>query len=164
MATNIASYEDLIALLQADGVLHESHAETRSVNIPTGRGALRGVLVLRWQPDRGVATLIQSLPMTVPPDRVAAFEAGITRLNHALLLPGFGLSPSVNVPYYRLLLPLFPDQPPRAEHLRTLFRVTVKTAADYLPALRRVALEGGNPETIVEDASVDIAMGEGQSQ
>lgn len=158
MSTNIASYEDLVALLQADGVLHEAQPDSRSVTIPTGRGELRGVLVLRWQPDRGVATFIQSLPLTVPSDRVAAFEAGLTRLNHALLLPGFGLSPAVNVPYYRLLLPLFPDRPPSAEHLRALFRVTVKTAADYLPALRRVAIEGGNPETIVEDASVDVAM------
>lgn len=161
MSKNIARYEDLIGLLQADGVLHEPHPETASVNIPTGRGTLRGVLVLRWQPDRGVASFIQSLPLTVPQDRVPAFEAALTRLNHALLLPGFGLSPGVNVPYYRLLLPLFPDRPPTGEHLRTLFRVTVKTAADYLPALRRVAVEGANPETIVEDAAVDQALGEG---
>ena len=159
MSRFIARYDDLLALRREDDVLHEARPETASVDVPTGRGALRGVLVLRWQPERGAATFIQSLPLTVPSDRVAAFQDAITRLNHALLLPGFGLAPGVNVPYYRLILPLFPDRPPTAEHLRLLFRATVKTAADALPALQRVALEGAGPETVVEDMRVEAAMG-----
>ena len=139
MSRTIATYEDLLSLLRDDGVLHEAHPETASVDVPTGRDSLRGVLVLRWQPERGVATFIQSLPLTVPPDRVPAFEHALVRLNHTLLLPGFGLAPEVNVPYYRLILPLFPDQPPTDAHIRLLFRATVKTAADALPGLRREA-------------------------
>lgn len=156
----IARYEDLLDLLRRDGVLHQADPNDRSVSVPTGRGALRGVLVIRWREDQGVAQFIQSLPITVPDDRIAAFDSALARLNHALMLPGFGLNHAAHVPYYRLAVPLFPGQPPRAEDVRAAFRTAVKTAADFLPALRRVAQEGANPETIVADARVDLALGE----
>jgi len=157
----INRYEDLLDLLRKDGVLHQANLEDLSVTIPTGRGELRGVLVIRWQSEQGVAQLVQSLPFTVPADRVSAYEAALARLNHALLIPCFGLNHETNTPYYRLALPLFAGRPPRVEDVRAAFRTAVKTAADFLPALRRVAAEGANPETIVADARVDIALSEG---
>lgn len=158
MQNAITRYEDLLDLLRKDGVLHQANLEERSVTIPTGRGELRGVLVIRWQGEQGVVQLVQSLPFTVPAERTAAFESALSRLNHALLLPGFGLNHEGSTPYYRLALPLFPGRPPRPEDVRAAFRTAVKTAADFLPALRRVATEGASPETIVADARVDLAL------
>lgn len=159
-SVEIARYDDLLALLTRDRVPHQADPEGRSAAIPTARGPLTGVLVLRWQEEQGVLPFIQTLPVTVPPDRVSAVESALARLNHALILPGFGINHEARTLYYRVLMPLFPGRPPRDEDVRTMFRAVVKTAADFLPALRRVALEEGNPETVVADARVDLAMGE----
>lgn len=161
MQNAITSYEELLDLLRKDGVLHQADLEERSVTIPTGRGELRGVLVIRWQADQGVMQLVQSLPFKVPDEQHAAYESALARINHALLIPGFGYNHEAGTPYYRLAMPIFPGRPPRAEDVRAAFRTAVKTAADFLPSLRRVATEGANPDTIVADARVDLALGEG---
>ncbi len=161
MQNAITRYEELLELLARDGVLHQADPGERAVTIPTGRGELRGVLVIRWQSEQNVVQLVQSLPLKVPDDRLPAFESSLARLNHALLLPGFGYNHDAGTPYYRLALPIFPDRPLRAEDVRAAFRTAVKTAADFLPALRRVVTEGASPETIVADARVDLALGEG---
>lgn len=161
MSNSITSYDDLLDLLRKDGVLHQADVADRSITIPTGRGELRGVLMMRWQGEQGVLQLVQSLPFKVPDERLSAYESALARINHALLIPGFGYNHEVGSAYFRVALPMFPGRPLRAEDVRAAFRTAVKTSADFLPALRRVALEGAAPNTIVADARVDLALGEG---
>ena len=57
----VSSFSDLLALLKNDGVPHEGNLETSEVVIPTQRGPLDSVLLIRWQGDAGVIQIIQPL-------------------------------------------------------------------------------------------------------
>ena len=157
-AHKIQSFQDLLALLVQDQVLHQSTGDPAAVAIPTRRGAMEGMLLLRWQAAQGVVQFVQSLPLEVPPDRVSAVEDALVRLNHALALPGFGLNPTARTVYFRVVLPLHPSMPVTDMMVRALFSATVRNAADFLPVLQRVALEGASPEHVVADAQVDMAL------
>lgn len=154
----IQSFQDLLALLAADQVLHQTTADPSAVAIPTRRGTMEGMLLLRWQAAQGVVQLVQSLPVVVPEDRVAAVEDALVRLNHALALPGFGMNPTARTVYFRVVLPIHPSMPVTDTMVRALFSSTVRNAADYLGVIQRVAFEGASPEHVVADAQVDLAL------
>ena len=154
----INNFQDLLSLLARDQVLHQTTSDPNAVAIPTRRGTMEGVLLLRWQAAQGVVQLVQSLPLEVPIERVAAVQDAILRLNHALAMPGFGINPALRTPYYRVVLPLHASMPVTDMMLRALFSAAVRNAADFLPSLQRVALENASPEGVVADAQVDMAL------
>ena len=158
MATDpnrIASYRDLLELLAREGVLHQARAEEQSVTIPTQKGTLEGLLLMRWQESDGVIQFIQSLPFEIAEAKVALMESAIVRLNHALALPGFDLNHEFRAITYRQVLPIYPRGFVHPAEIQAMFRVTVKTAADFLPTLTRVLSGAGKVETIVADAQRD---------
>ena len=75
----VCSFADLLALLQKDGVPHEANLPGAELIIPTQRGALDAVLLLRWQQDAGVVQFIQPLPFEVPKERIPAIEAAVLK-------------------------------------------------------------------------------------
>lgn len=158
MATDpnrIASYPDLLELLAREGVLHQARTEEKSVTIPTEKGALDGMLLMRWQDSDGIIQFIQSLPLEIPTDKIAAMESAIARLNHALALPGFDLNHEYRMLTYRQILPIYPRGYVHPAEIQAMFRVTVKTAADFLPTLARILRGEGRLENIVADAQRD---------
>lgn len=162
MATDpnrIASYPDLLELLAREGVLHQARTEEKSVTIPTEKGALDGMLLMRWQESDGIIQFIQSLPLEIPADKIAAMESAIARLNHALALPGFDLNHEYRMLTYRQILPIYPRGYVHPAEIQAMFRVTVKTAADFLPTLARILRGEGKLENIVADAQRDAEAG-----
>ncbi len=162
MATDpnrIASYPDLLELLAREGVLHQARTEEKSVTIPTEKGALDGMLLMRWQESDGIIQFIQSLPLEIPADKIAAMESAIARLNHALALPGFDLNHEYRMLTYRQILPIYPRGYVHPAEIQAMFRVTVKTAADFLPTLSRILRGEGKLENIVADAQRDAEAG-----
>ena len=136
--SQITSYASLLALLERDGVMHLNHAVDQTVQIPTQRGQLDGILLIRWQEADGVVQFIQSLPVPVPEDKIPAMESAIARLNHALALPGLDLNHEYRSLVYRQTLPLFPRGYVMPDELQAMFRLCVKTASDVLPTLVRI--------------------------
>ena len=159
----IRSYQDILDLLARDGLMHQADTADLSVRIPTQRGPFEGVLLLRWQERDGVMQLIHPLPLRARPDRLAAVESAVLRLNHALALPGFGLNHQTGTLYFRVTLPVAAAGV-SPQDLQSVFRAAVRTAFDMLPALRRVAEEGADPTMIVEDARIDLTISTGQPQ
>lgn len=148
----IRSFAELLQLLHRDGVPHEPDLAKKTLRIPTQRGTLDGVLLIRWQDDDAVVQFIQPLPMTVPADRLPALAEAVSRLNHALAVPGFDLNHAQGLVAYRLYLPLYPRGEISSEEVQAMFRMTVKTAADFLPLLAAVASGNLAPARIVEQA------------
>ena len=158
MATDpnrIASYRELLDLLAREGVLHQARTEEKSVTIPTEKGTLDGMLLMRWQDSDGVIQFIQSMPLEIAEDKVALVESAIARLNHALALPGFDLNHEYRLLTYRQVLPIYPRGYVHPAEIQAMFRVTVKTAADFLPTLARVLRGEGTLGNIVADAQRD---------
>lgn len=146
----LGSFQALLDLLSRDGVLHQAAPDQPAVAIPTRLGAEEGLLLMRWEPERGSVQLIQSLPVLVPPGRAGATVSALLQLNHALALPGLAMNPDDRQVTYRVLLPLLPGLLPLEEDLRRLFRAAVRNAADVLPALRAVAEQNVDPAVAVD--------------
>ncbi len=158
MATDpnrIASYPELLELLAREGVLHQARTEEKSVTIPTEKGTLDGMLLMRWQDSDGVIQFIQSLPLEIAEDKLALVESAIARLNHALALPGFDLNHEYRLLTYRQVLPIYPRGYVHPTEIQAMFRVTVKTASDFLPTLARILRGEGTLGNIVADAQRD---------
>ena len=158
----LRSFDDLIALMNRDGVFHQVHAEDKSVRIPTEKRALDGVLIIRWQDRDNVLQFIHPMPFEVPPERSAAVERAITRINHALALPGFGYNHDTRLLYFRIAAPLLPDGVSETL-VAAVFRAAVRTASDFYLALQRVACDGANPDSVVADAQIDAALASGSA-
>ena len=157
MATDrVSSYDDLLRLLQDDGVLHQADRATRTVRIPTERGAFRGQLLMRWLDHEGVLQLIQSLPFGVSTTRAVAYLDAQNLLNHALVLSGFELHPARRVPYYRRTLQLAPRSWLLADEVRWWFGVTVRVAAELCPHLQAVAEGALQPAGLLAAAEREI--------
>lgn len=157
----VRSFADLLALLQRDGVPHEANLPGSELVIPTQRGALDAVLLLRWQQDAGVVQFIQPLPFEIPAERIPALEAAICRLNPALVVAGFELAYDQRRVGFRTTLPFMPRGGLSAEEIQAYFRVTVKTAADFLPTLQRIAQGLASPQNVLTDAQADMAQRQG---
>ena len=158
MATDpnrIASYRELLELLAREGVLHQARTEEKSVTIPTEKGTLDGMLLMRWQDSDGVIQFIQSMPLEIAEDKLALVESAIARLNHALALPGFDLNHEYRLLTYRQVLPIYPRGYVHPGEIQAMFRVTVKTASDFLPTLARILRGEGTLGNIVADAQRD---------
>lgn len=151
------TYQDLLDLLNRDAVLHQAEPGEQSARIPTRRGGFEGVLTIRWQERDRVIQFIHPLPIEVPSARLAAVESAVARINHALALPGFGINHEARGLYYRVAVPL-PREGADGLDVVAVFQATVKNAADFYPALRRVVLGESRPETVVADVQVDLAL------
>ena len=153
----LRSFADLLHVLVQDGVPHQAdHAES-TVRIPTQRGDLDSVLLLRWQDSDGVIQFIQALPLPVSQEQVGLVCDALTRLNHAMAIPGLDLNHTHRVLAYRLYLPLYPRGEVAAGEVQAMFRLAVKSASDMLPVLTRLLSGQVAPSDIVAAAQEHLA-------
>ena len=155
-ANPIRSFNELVQCLDRDGVLHQTDTADKNVRIPTQRGSLDSVLLMRWQDQDGVVQFIQGVPLEVPEDKLAVAADAITRLNHALAVPGFDLNHERRLIAYRLYLPIYPRGSVTTAEIQALFRLAVKTASDFMPVLGRVVSGQIKPEDTVAEAQRDF--------
>lgn len=148
----ISSFEDLILLLEQDNIPHSTDVEQQRVDIPIKLDTFEGDLMILWDARSPLVQFILPLPFQVPDTSVSVAESAIARLNHALMLPGFGLDHTHGFLYYRLSFPRRPDGTLSSEEVEYLFQTTVNTARDFYDPLLGVVLEGNSPEKVIADA------------
>lgn len=160
-ANPIRSFNELVQCLNRDGVLHQTDNADKTVRIPTQRGSLDSVLLMRWQEQDGVVQFIQGVPLEVPEDKLALAADAVTRLNHALAVPGFDLNHERRLIAYRLYLPIYPRGAVSTTEIQAMFRLAVKTASDFMPVLGRVLSGQVKPEDTVAEAQRDFSGSSG---
>lgn len=151
-ANLISSFQDLTQLLDRDGVFHKTELADKTVQIPTQRGTLDSVMIVRWQDADGVIQFIQGLPLEVPDDKLGAVVDAVARLNHVLAIPGFDINHQRKILAYRLYLPIYPRGSVKSAEIQAMFRLTVKTAADLMPVFSGVIAGTVRPEDVVAEA------------
>jgi len=139
--TPVSNYEGLLELLNKDAVLHQAVMEEKGVQIPTQMGDLDSVLFMRWQDSDGIIQFIQAIPLEISEDKLWVMADAITRLNHALAIPGFDLNHQARMLAYRLYLPIYPRQSVFSSEIQAMFRLTVKTASKFMPVFKQL-IEG----------------------
>lgn len=156
MPKPIYSFEDLLRLLQDDGVLHQPDRPTMTVHIPTEVGPHEGILMMRWLEHEGVLQLVHALPFVVPHRTRNTFVEAINQLNHAMTLSGFAMHPHQGLPYYRRELPIAPRGWIFDEEIRWWFGISVDVVTTCTPPLQRLAAGELTVTEFLEDASLDI--------
>ncbi|HKA86211.1 MAG TPA: hypothetical protein VKE22_01050 [Haliangiales bacterium] len=146
----VAGFADVIALLEADGVPHTRHDAQKIVELATDSGPAKGAMLIRWETEVPYATVIHPIVMNVAPERLAAMTECVTLLNHAILLPGFGVDRDQRFAYFRLVLPIEPAGM-QADFFRTMVLACLNNSRDFWLALHGVA-NGEAPEGALRTA------------
>ncbi len=151
----LASFDDLITLLEQDRIPYRiAHSSSQSqVELPTKIGALQSQLMIIWGPTAPILQCIHPLPFRVPEERLAAIESAIARINHALVLPGFGLNHEVRLIYYRLSIPRRDDGRLSRQEFQKACQTAIGTAADFYLPLKHVALDNQPADAILNQAA-----------
>ncbi len=149
--TSISSYDDLLRLLDQQGVAHQADASSKSVQIQTERKGISGVQLIRWQDEDGVLQFIQMMLSEIPDARIAAVESAIAHLNHAMAWPGLDLNHQYHMLAFRLVLPIMPRGSLAPQEIQAGFELALKSATDFYPTLKRVI----SGETATADALAD---------
>jgi hypothetical protein len=150
--TLITNYPEFIRFLEHESVMHQSVEAEKSAYIPTQLKGLEGVQLIRWQEADSVLQFIQSMPIEVPEDRIAAVESATARLNHALAIPGIDLNHEGKNLAYRLILPLKPRGGVQPDEISAYFRLAVQIATELVPTLQRVVSGQLASADVVADA------------
>jgi hypothetical protein len=153
----VKSYQDLLRLLDQQGVPHQTDASTKSVSISTERNGISGVQLIRWQDEDGVLQFIQSLPIEVPETQFGVVESAIARLNHGLAWPGLDLNYELRMLAYRLVAPILPRGSLQPREVQAYFELALKLATDLCPTLSRVVSGETKPADVVADAQKEFA-------
>lgn len=137
-------------LVQADA--HQLHLQIQQ-ETEDGAFQTRGILV--WPPQVALATVLLPLPFQIPEDRVTAVAEAAVRLNHRLVMPGFGLDASIRRAYFRVVHPRVREGGLAFGDLDRLITSSVGTAARYGPVLAAVAagtLDADDVDATVREA------------
>lgn len=156
MSRAIYDYEDLLEVMQSDGLMHQADRPTLTVHIPTQLGEHEGLMLLRWLEHEGVIQMVHALPFIVPWKTRAGFVEALNALNHAIPLSGFSLHPTQAMPYYRRELPFAPRGWIFDEELRWWFGISVDVVQTYFKPLQRLAAGELNVDEFLEDPSLDL--------
>ena len=148
------SFEDLVTALDRLQIPHAADPSRAAVEIATRVYEGGGALVIFWDPRLALVQLVHPLGFAVPAERRAGFFQALVAVNHALVLPGFGSDLDASAPYFRLVLPRRPpDGSFSDDELRQGISTAVNTVRDFREVLRRVALDGLDPDQVLATAA-----------
>lgn len=134
----ITDFGGLVNLLNRDSVTHQSEMEKKSVLIPTEKGGIDSVCLIRWAVEDGVVHFIHTIPVKLPKDRVQEVESAMMRLNHGIAYPGLGISHETGGIYFRMTVPIKPRGGLAANEIRAYFSHTLSQSERWRPVLTSV--------------------------
>jgi hypothetical protein len=148
------SFEDLVAFLESQSIPHRTMIdEGTKVIIPTRMKPLESELAIFWADEHSLLQCIHPLPFEVREERIPDIESAILRLNHALMLPGFGFHYESRYIYYRLSVPLR-DNGVLVDEVQQLFESCVKTSAEFYELLTEIEMGSIDSVDVVEIAGL----------
>lgn len=133
------SFEDLKALFTSKNIPFHADDTRSALEIPTYIRNEPMSAVLLWDPRATLFHVIQPLPIDVPQDREGEVMKAVVRINHSLVLPGFGYDHEQRRLYFRWVVPRELDGPLHEQSLDRAIRTVLETCRDFIDPLRAVA-------------------------
>lgn len=149
-APPISDFQALVELLDRDSVTHQTEMEEQYVLIPTEKGGMDSVFVIRWAADDGVVHFLHQIPVKLPEQSIKSVEAAMIRLNHAIPVPGLGVNHDSQAMYFRMTVPFKPRGGLTPEEVRAYFSYTLEQSEQWRPVLEAVIKGEAPAEAIVE--------------
>ncbi len=144
----IASFSDLLTLLNETNTPHRADTERQVVEIPMAAPPLKGPLVVRWEKNLPYVQIIHPIVDGVPRERRAEVVDAICRANNAIPLPGFGYHYDNNFVYMRLCVPMY-EEGMLATSFRKQLASVVSNAREFMVPFQKV-VQGESGERILE--------------
>lgn len=143
----IHDFAGLVAALQSDGAPIDAQPGKAELRILIDEPWLQSALWLRWDSQHALLHLLLPIGEPIPAERLSAIESLIARINHRLVMPGFGLDDTNAVAYFRLCLPR--EEGLSVNQLRMLLRTAIGTVRDALPLFGDVLQSGLSPQEAI---------------
>lgn len=150
--TTIASFGDMVKWVAGSSANYKPDEKQKTIALGTKAGQLEGVMIIRWDDTDGVVQFIQTLPFEIPEARLPAMETAVTRVNHALSVPGFGVNHDHRIAYFRMTIPFQPRGSLASNEAQAYVFGTLNQASVFFVPLKKVALENGDPKGVLEHA------------
>ncbi len=148
------SFAELKAFLEGRNIPLRADDERQVLEIPTYIRGEQHLMVIVWDPRATLIHVIQPLAVDVQEDRRGQVMDALARVNHQLVLPGFGFDHERNTLYFRWVVPREPNGGMSAEGLDRAIRTVLETCRDFLPGLREVAANMPSSEVIPYSAKL----------
>lgn len=139
MTGRLRSRDDLVERLRADGVAIDAESAPDRVLFTVDEDGLQTTAVVVWPEDVALISVVLPLPIDLTPDVVPVFCEAVLRLNHLLLLPGFGIDLRGAFAYFRVVQARDADGSITVEAVQRLVQAAVGTASGFAPLLVQVA-------------------------
>jgi len=138
------SYEALTQWCQRQGYQFTENAELKQLAVHYQLLAQPAPLMILPQPERDMVMFVMRQPYTVPPERRTALIDAVALLNASSFMGAWVQNRRTGELYFRATLPVGDIQYTDAGVLMVA-RVVVGTSERAAPALRTIALGGGDP-------------------
>jgi hypothetical protein len=145
----VASFVDLVALVQTLGLPHTANAEQQAVQVETTVRGEKGQMLVLWDPRAQLLHFVHALEVTVPEERVPAVVDAIARINFASVLQGFTFDHRTRRATYRFVVPRRVDGILLALEVDRAANAVLGAVGDYLPALRAISMGGAEPDDVL---------------
>lgn len=145
----IGSLEELSAELTADGMQHKTDLAREQIVMTMEIAESTTATVLMWPKNSPLIQALVILPFKVKGERSAALMEAVTRLNHALMVPGFGLDLDNSQAYYRAYQPKGPTAEVPIEQVKQMFATAINMSERFAPLLRAVNAGELEPKDVV---------------
>ena len=145
----LGSFQDLKALFVSRDVPIVTDEARQAVEIPTYIRGEGHRAVLLWDPRATLLLVIQPLAVEVPLDREGAMTDALARVNHALVLPGFGYDHDRHAVYFRWVVPRESEGGMREAAVDQAIATVLQSCREFLPGLRAVASAQISPDQVV---------------
>lgn len=145
------AFEDLVAILQEDGVKFTSREEEGFLMAGFSGGRHGPVqLLARVDGQRDVLTLSFRLPLTIPEDKRLEMAEAVTRANYGLVVGSFEMDMRDGELNYKVVVPIDEAMLSHAQ-FRHCMGAALMTVQRYLPAYYRIVFSGTCPEEAINE-------------
>ncbi len=149
----VHTFDEFVAALEAMKVPHRAILATRELELQGGT-SLPGPIIFRWEMNVPFVTVRQYLLDDVPADRLTELERAVTRVNHHLEVPGFGLDHLRRRVYFKLAAPVFAGID--TDTLNRLAKGALANAKEFAASFQAVA--NGRPGADIAEIYKDYAQ------
>ena len=145
----LKSYDDLRRMLNDKGIAYRADVPESAVEIPSRIREADGRIIVLWDPRATLLHVIRPLGFTVVTARVPAFLDALARVNHSLVLPGFGFNHGDSTAYFRWVVPRHTEGGLTEEDVNRAISTVIDSVRDFHPALQAVATGESKPEDVL---------------
>lgn len=144
----LQSFAELKSFLEGRKIPLRADDERQVLEIPTYIRGEQHLALIVWDPRATLVHVIQPLSIDTAPDRVTQMTDALARVNHQLVLPGFGFDHDRNTVYFRWVVPRESEGGMTEEGLDRAIRTVLETCRDFMPGLREVGAHMPSSEVI----------------